>query len=475
MRIRQNSAQRRVVGIYSEAKLDYKGIASVSITGRNDKTSTITPGENSFFYPSFTGGFVFTELLPSSITNALTFGKIRASWAASGADANPESLGVVLEQFPGYGNGFKHDFFAGNEFLVPERQRSLEFGGHLTFFNGRFDVDITRYRIEALDMIVRTRISTASGWVIQTFNSGNTQNKGWEVVFEADIVKKGALSWSTLANFSANRSELTQLPSFISRYPVTSGQIINEARPQGIVGRPLFAIEGVPYLRNENGNIVINDQGFPRSGTYLKDDAGEFVLNSDGTRRVSQENVYLGNREPDWLLGITNEFSYKNFKLSFLIDIRKGGDIINASASSMFSTGLHKSLEENRNKVMVFDGERETAEGFVANDQQVVLDDDYFQFTYRTVGENFVEDGSWVRLRYVALTYSFTDLAERIGIRQLDFTTTGRNLLIFSSYSGGDPEKDYQGSAVGGPGTTGLDNFNVPTTQGVTFTLRATL
>lgn len=475
MRVRQNNVKRRVVGIYSEAKLDYKGIASISITGRNDKTSTITPGENSFFYPSFTGGFVFTELLPTNITNIFSFGKLRASWAASGADAGPESLGVVLEQFPGYGNGYKHDFFAGNEFLIPERQRSIEFGGHLTFLNGRFDLDVARYKIEALDMIVQTRISTASGWVIQTFNSGNTVNKGWELVFEADVLRQGPIKWSAIANFSANRSELTELPSFISRYPVTSGQIINEARPQGIVGRPLYAIEGVPYLRNENGSIVISEDGFPRSGTYLTDADGAFILNSDGSRKVSQENVYLGNREPDWLLGITNEFAYKNFSLSFLIDIRKGGDIINATASAMFSSGLHKSLEENRNKVMVFDGEVETADGFKTNDQQVVLDDDYFQFTYRTVGENFVEDGSWLKLRYIALTYSFTGLAERVGMERLDFTATGRNLFMLAKYSGGDPEKDFQGSAVGGPGTTGLDNFNVPTTQGLTFTLRATL
>ena len=231
----------------------------------------------------------------------------------------------------------------------------------------------------------------------------------------------------------------------------------------------------MPYLRNENGNIVIDDEGIPRSGTYVQDELGEFVLNSDGTRQVSQEKVYMGNREPDWLLGITNEFTYKNFRLSLLIDIRKGGDIINASASSMFNSGLHKSLEENRNKVMVFNGEVETPEGFTTNDQQIVLDDDYFMFRYRTVGENFVEDGSWVRLRYIALTYSFNDFAERIGIQRFDFTATGRNLLMFSKYSGGDPEQNFAGSGVGGPGTTGLDNFNVPTTQGLTFTLRATL
>ena len=473
--IRQDNVQKRVVGVYGQAKLDYKGIVSIGVTGRNDKTSTITPGENSFFYPSTTVGLVFTELMPKSVTKIFSFGKLRASWAESGSDANPESLGVVLEPYPGYGNGFKHEYFAGNSFLVPERQRSLEYGGHLTFLNGRFDLDITRYNIEASDMIIQSRISTASGWVIQTFNSGNTINKGWEGVLEADILKNRPVKWATIANFSRNRSKLSKLPAFISRYPVTSGQIISQARPQGIVGEPLFAIEGVPYLRNENGTIVISDEGFPRSGTYVKDEAGQFILNSDGTRKVTQEKVYMGNREPDWLLGITNEFTYKNFGLSFLVDIRKGGDVINASAARLFSSGLHKSLNENRNKVMVFDGQVETPEGFIENNEQVVLDEDYFQFTYQNVGENFVEDGSWVRLRYVAITYNFTDFAKRIGMQRLDFTVTGRNLFMLTKYSGGDPEQNFSGSGVGGPGTTGLDFFNVPTTQGISFSLRATL
>ncbi len=473
--IRQDNVQRRVVGLYGQARLDYKGIASISVTGRNDKTSTITPGENSFFYPSITGGFVFTELMPKSVRNVFSFGKIRASWAESGADANPESLSVVLEPYPGYGNGYRHEYFAGNEFLIPETQRSFEFGGHLTFLNGRFDLDITRYKIQAFDMIIQSRISTASGWVIQTFNSGNTINKGWEGVLEADILKGGPIQWNATANFSRNKSKLAKLPSFISRYPVTTGQIINEARPQGIVGEPLFAIEGVPYLRNENGQIVISDEGYPRSGSYLKDESGQYILNTDGTRKVTQEKVYMGNREPDWLLGITNEFTYKNFSLSFLIDIRRGGDVINASASALFNAGMHKSLEENRNKVMVFDGEVETAEGFVSNDQQVVLNQNYFRNTYRLVGENFVEDGSWVRLRYVALSYNLSDVAKRIGMQRLDFTVTGRNLFMLTKYSGSDPEQNYAGSGVGGPGTTGLDNFNVPTTQGITFSLTATL
>ncbi|MEP4532803.1 MAG: SusC/RagA family TonB-linked outer membrane protein [Cyclobacteriaceae bacterium] len=471
----QSTSQRRVLGAYGEARLDYKGIASIGVTGRNDWTSTISPQHNSFFYPSVTAGFVFTELLQGAFSDVLSFGKLRASWAKSGQDANPESLGVVLEQYPGIGGGYKHDYYAGNPALKPEMLNSREFGANMSFFNGRLDLDFTRYIIESEDMIIQNRISTASGWVIQTFNTGNMTNKGIEVVLDAAVMTSGNFTWDASANFSSNNSKLTDLPGYISRLPVTTGQIINEAKPIALLNQPLYAIEGITYLRNENGDLVLDDDGFPRWGTYVVDENGDYELDADGYRKVTQENVYLGNREPDWLMGITNTFSYKNVGLSFLIDIRKGGDVINATSSAMMSRGTHKLLDTELNKAYTFTGVIENPEqGFVQNDQEVVLDYDYFRFGYRAVGENFVEDGSWVKLRYVALSYDLSAYTQKMGIKKLQMSVTGRNLLVLTKYSGGDPENDYSGSAVGGAGTVGLDYFNVPATRGITFSLKAT-
>ncbi len=473
-RLTRRTGKRRILSGFGEVRLDYKGIASIGITGRNDWTSTIAPGKNAFFYSSFTGGFVFTELFDGAFDDVLSFGKIRASWAQAGQDAPIESLGIVLTQYDGLGGGYKHHYAAGNPNLKPEFIQSLELGLNLVLFNGRLNVDIAYYDTKTLDMIINNRISTASGFIIQTFNTGDMQNKGFEIVLDSKILTEGEFKWDASLNFSRNRSVLSNLPDYISRLPVTSGQIINEARPIALIDEPLYAIEGVPYLRNENGNIVIDDNGYPRWGTYAKDENGNFILNADGTRRVSQEKVYLGNREPDFLLGITNTFTYKQFNLSFLFDIRKGGDVINATSSFMMSQGTHKLLDEERNKLYTFGGEVETPDGFVTNNQEVVLGSDYFQFGYRSVGENFVEDGSWLKLRYVALTYDMTEIAKKIAMQNLQITITGRNLFMLSNYSGGDPENDFNGSAVGGAGTVGLDYFNVPLTQGITFSLRAT-
>ncbi|MBU2914213.1 MULTISPECIES: SusC/RagA family TonB-linked outer membrane protein [Reichenbachiella] len=470
----QGTTRRRVLGTYGEVRVDYKGIASLGVTGRNDWTSTIAPGSNSFFYPSVTAGFVFTEALGGILDPVLSFGKFRASWSESGQDANAESLDVVLEQYPGPGGGYKHDYYAGNPYLRPESLKALELGVNLAFFKGRVNLDVAYYDQGSYDMIIQNRISTASGWVIQTFNTGDMSNKGWEVILDANVLNNNGLRWDVKGNFSRNRSKLSNLPGYISRLPVTTGQIINEAKPIALIGQPLYAIEGIPFLRNQDGDIVMDDNGYPRWGTYETDENGDYTYDSDGNINVSQENVFLGNREPDWLLGITNTFSYKRFGLSFLFDIKKGGDVINVTASSMMSNGTHAMIDEYRNIPYLFSGVVETPEGFVANEEEVVLDDYYFRNVHRRVGENFVEDGSWVKLRYVALSYDMGAIAERIKMQKLSFSVTGRNLFMWTKYSGGDPENDYSGSSVGGAGTIGVDYYNVPTTQGITFSLKGT-
>lgn len=472
---KQNTGKRRVLSSFGEIKLDYKGIASIGVTGRNDWTSTIAPGSNSFFYPSFTAGLVFTELFNIDFGEILSFGKIRANWAQAGKDAPIESLNPTLISYNGIGRGYNNYHTAGNEALVPEVMQSFEVGMNLALYEGRFNLDLSYYNSQAFDMIIRNRISSASGFIIQTFNTGDMQNKGLEIVMDAKILNRRELDWNASFNYSRNRSLLTKLPAYISRLPVTSGQIINEAKPIALIDEPLYAIAGTPYLRNENGQLVIDEDGYPRIGTYEKGESGEYILNSDGTRRINVQDVFLGNREPDFQIGITNTFNYKNVSLSFLFDIRKGGDVINVTASEMMRKGSHKLLDELRNSTFTFNGQIETPEGFVNNTQEVVLDDRYFRLSggYRFSGENFVEDGSWVKLRYVSISYNLGNVAKKMNMQNLKVTVTGRNLFMLSKYSGGDPENDFNGSAVGGAGTVGLDYFNVPTTQGITFSLKA--
>lgn len=473
-RISQETKRRRRAGVYGEARLAYKGIASIGVTARNDWTSTIDPSQFSFFYPSVSAGFVFTELMGSSLSSVLSYGKLRANWARSGQDADPEVLHPKLVKSETIGEGYLYHYQAGNRYLVPEFLESREYGINLVLFEGMFDLDLAHYVTKSSDMIITTRVSPASGFILQTFNSGDIENKGWEAVLNAKVKRAGDLKWNASFNFARNRSSLVKLPTFISRYPITRGLIVGAARPATLLNEPLYGIEGVSYLRDKDGNIVIGENGYPRRGQYTLDENGDYVVKSDGTFDYSFPYVAMGNREPDWTVGVTNSFEYKRLGLSFLIDIKKGGDVVNATAVDMYRRGTHKSLEKLRNTSMVFKGVVETSDGFVPNRKEVVLNESYFRNNYSAIGENIVEDGSWVKLRYVALSYDLSDFSKALGINTLRATLTGRNLFMLTRYSGGDPENDYGGSSVGGGGTIGLDYYNVPTTRGVTFSLKAT-
>ncbi|MDE0471124.1 MAG: SusC/RagA family TonB-linked outer membrane protein [Ekhidna sp.] len=473
--VTQNNATRRVVGIYSDIRLDYKGIASVGVTGRQDWSSTLIRN-NPFFYPSVNLGFVFTEVLPSgSFTDVLSYGKFRASYAESAQDVAAEVTGnPELETFQGQGGGFNYAAIVGNPNLLPEFFIAKEIGLELKFFKGNLGIDINRYEITTEDQIIRPRLSPASGFIIQTINAGDVVNKGWEVIFDQKVINNSGFKWSTGLAFSKNTSRVAALPEFTAQIPVTNGQVIPSAIPFAVLDKPLFAISGSQYLRTRKGELVLDEDGFPRSGTYVFDEDGNYILDDDGNREISSERVFLGNREPDWLLGITNTIDIKDFTLSFLVDIRKGGDLINAAAANQFEQGTHVLLEKWRNRQYQFNGVIETPDGFAPSDRVVILDENYWRSRHTLVGENFVEDGSFIRLRYVALTYRPRRLAEKLSLQSLSLSATVRNPLLFTRYSGGDPERDFDGPASTGAATVGLDYFSVPNTQGITFGLNMT-
>lgn len=471
--VTQSLTRKRMLGVYADLKLDYKGVFYLEATVRQDWSSTLTKDQNSFFYPSISGGLVVTELLPSG--NIISFGKLRGSWAEVGKDAPPHNLTSVLEPVQTIGGGFKYDYYAGNPGIRPETTRSWEIGTDLRLFNGRTRMDATYYSLKTIDQIITTRISPSSGWIMLTFNSGSIENKGFELFIENRLLQTDRFSWDATLNLSSNNSTLVSLPSFVSEFPVTSGQLISAVEPKAVVGSPALGLAGSSYLRNENGELVIGENGYPRTGKYVLNEDGSYRLNSDGTRYIDNQNVFLGNREPDYLIGLTNTFSCKGFSLSFLFDIRVGGDVLNATKAVMIVNGTTGYLDEYRNKVTVFDGVIEQGNGtFVKNTREVVLDQSYFVSRFSGVGENFVEDATWTRLRYVTFSYDVpAAFSEKLGMRRVSVAATARNLALWTKYSGGDPETNYAGAGIGGGGTAGLDYFGVPAVRGFDFSLRA--
>ncbi len=471
----QSIGQRQIIGAFSDIKLDYNGMVSLGLTGRYDWSSSLAVSKNPFFYPSASLGVVFTEFFERN--SILSFGKLRASVSQTAKDPSPHRLASVVEPYNGINGGFKYDFFAGNPDLEPEFSNNWEIGADLRFFEGSLGIDFAYYESITDDILLSSRVSPASGWIQLLFNAGSIQNRGMELTIDYDmpssVLNSDAVRWNVLANISGNRSKVFALPSFVSRLPVTAGQVISAARPTSFLDRPLFAIEGSTYLYNEFGQLVVDEDGRPRFGSYITDGEGNYELNSDGTRKIDNTNAYLGNREPKAIIGITNTFEYKNFNLSFLFDIRVGGVVLNAAKATMIGNGSAAYLEEYRNKSTLFEGVVETEAGFEENAQATVLNQSFFN-DYAGIGSNFVEDASWTRLRYVTLSYNLPEAwSSKIGSKNLSFSLTGRNLVLWTKYSGGDPETNYAGAGVGGVGTIGLDYFNVPTTRGIDLTLKA--
>lgn len=446
-------SQKRTYGFYSELKLDYKGIAHISITGRNDHSSTLDPEANSYFYPSITGGAIFSELFALS-NDIFSYGKIRGNWAKAGKDATAYLFDRKFKQFPTFPDGgYAADptsSVAKN--LKPEMTTSWEIGTDLRFFKNKTKLDVAYYSTTVADQIVNVRVSPASGNILETRNEGAVENYGFEGTLEQEIVKNKNFKWIANLNFGLNRGRVVSLPDQLVEI---QGTQYGDIFPTAYLHGSTTAISGKDYKRNEAGKIICTAEGYP----VISPAKGNMI----------------GNREPDFLLGLSSTLTYKNASFSFLIDTRKGGDVINLTSRSLYSSGQHKDLETYRNRQVIFDGVVLQADGsYMPNTTPVIFDQQTMNNYFTSVSSNFIEDGSYLRLGYITLGYDLSQFVKRTFIKELKLSLTGKNLLLFTRYSGSDPQININTSA-GGSGASGIDNFAVPNTRSFNFNLSLTL
>lgn len=443
----QFTARRRVVGLFGDLKVDYKRTLILGVTMRNDWSSTLPVQNRSFFYPSYSVGLIFSEMLPSTMQNVLSFGKIRASYAVVGKDAPPHKLSQVLTQYFGPEGGWKNGAFAGNPALMPEITKELEVGIDLRFFKGRFGIDATYYNRVSNDQIITPRVTPVTGAILQTVNSGSVENKGLEVALNATPIRMRNFTWDINVNAFGNRSKLTKLFGDLVEFPVTFGQVSSIAIASSRLGEPLFGIIGTDYQRNDEGRVIVGEDGYPL---------------------IDSEKKYIGNREPKMWYGITNTFNiHNNFELSVQLDGARGAQILNATGGRLVQRGLHTMIEDYRRQEFVFDGVIENEDGsFTENSKPVVLDRDFFTTVYGLAGTNFVETVDWVRVRNIGLTYYVPEqFASKVRASDASINITFQNLFLFSNYSGGDPQVNNagpNGGGASGAGTMGVDYFQVP-------------
>ncbi len=454
---RNSVVRKRLVSGFARATFSYKDYLYLTATGRNDWTSTIPQGENSFFYPSLSTSFVFSDALPN--LGKFMTGKLRAAYAEVGKDARPYAYVPALEYKASVGGGYGYGFTGPNPGLKPEFAKSYEFGTELGFFKDRLGVDVTVYRKETTDQIINDiRGSYATGYILFNLNGGSTRNQGIEVSLRGTPVLKDNFSWDVLANFESARGKVLALPNALPESYVSDTWLYGNVRNGNTPGESTRSLTGLFYLKNNSGSILID----PTTGLPLRS-------------TVFVKGGY--DRQPDFTIGLNNSFAYKSLSLSFLLDFRKGGDILNATEQFLTARGLSmRTLDRLQPRVIggvLRDGKENSTTPTTNN---IVVVPNFQTGYYTSISEElFIEKNiNWMRLKDVTLSYKLpSSLMKRQNfVKNASVFMTGTDLFLITNYSGLDPVVNGNTAAVGGSGGAGIDYGNFPIPMGINFGLK---
>lgn len=445
-----------VDGFYGLASFGYDNLIYLDLTGRFDHSSTL-PAENStYFYPSISSSFVFSNLMDK---NWLSFGKLRLNYAEVGSSAPANSLVDVLYKPTPFGSVplYGTNPTKNNENLLPETTVSVEAGVEMRFVGSRIGLDLSLYKTNSKDQIIPVAISSATGYSSKFVNAGEIENKGIEIALDGAIIPDGDFQWRANVNWSKNQSKVLSLFDGGTNLQLgsVSGVTINAT-----VGEPYGTIQGTDFIYVD-GKPLVNQT----TGAY---------------ERTTTSNNVIGNITPDWNAGISNNFKYKNFDLSFLVDIQHGGDVHSADIATgnrsglyTWSTGLNDLGNPIRSPLsegggIILDG---VAPDGSKNTVRTAMDN-YRNATGSTLAPRayFIYDASYVKLREVALSYNFPKMPfmDKIGIQSLRFGLVGSNLwIIHKNLPFADPEAGLSSGNL-----QGSQNGVLPTTKDIGFNLQ---
>lgn len=450
IRSSSNTNLKRLNSLYFSGQLAFQNALYLDFTGRNDWSSTLPTDNNSYFYPSVTASAVLTDLLEIK-SSTLSFAKIRAGWAQVGSDTDPYNLVPVVNLGDGwnaatkYLNMFVPNDLANNE-LEPEITSSFEVGTELKFFMNKLRFDFTYYNSKTTNQIINIPISAASGYATKFINAGKIANQGVELAlgFTPFTSDKG-FNWSIDVNFAKNKNKVVELAQGVERYELGTYW---DMKVMAIPGQPFGSLYGYDYLRDPNGNVV-HRNGVPVQG----------------------ELKILGNFQPDWTGGISNEFKFGNLVASFLIDAHMGGELYTmTNAWGRYAGALEETLI-GREGGIVGDGVKEVvgSDGtvsYVTNDVVVTAEEYNHAAFVNSIGAGSVFDASYIKLREARIGYTFNKLG-RIPINEISISLIGRNLaLLYSVVPHVDPETSFNlGNAQG------LEFGQIPSTRSIGFNI----
>lgn len=458
----------RVNGAYVEGNIGFREMLFLDVSGRYERYSTV---KDAFFYPSASLAYVFRGANFDGNKNLFSFGKLRFSYGKVGVPAGPyawdtyfgpatetESWGPALDASSAtYGGGFARSSVQGNPGIKPEVKTEIEIGTDLRFWNDRINLGATYYKNKTKDVILSVQVPSTTGYDNKQANIGTIENKGIELELGTSWVKTKDLRISTNMIFSKNTNKVVDMGGsksiFLAGFTGSSSRAVE--------GQPLGALWGVDFQRNDKGALVLDANGFPQA-------------NSD-------ESV-IGNPNPDWTGALNTTISWKALSVSVLFDHVQGGDVWNGTKGALYTFGTHRDVGNEvvaPTDLVAYNGAVITAgtafRGAVQNfgGGNVALTQAWYTDLgggFGPVGSQFVEDGTRTRLREVSIGYSIKGekFRKKTKLNSIDFSVTGRNLALWTNYSGIDPETNLTGPTNG----RGLDYFNNPSTKSFFFTIK---
>lgn len=442
-------SERQINSVFGSVSLGYDDFAYITVTGRNDWSSTLPDGNNSFFYPSINGSLVFSQLVDA---NWLSFGKVRGGYAEVGSDTDPYQLiNTFTSNSAFFGNiRFSQPNQNNNPNLMPETKKTWEVGLEMGLFKNRIDFDLTYYDEVTEDLITPVQVDPSTGYASTVANAGKLSNKGIEALVNITPVRTDDFDWTLTWNFSKNENELLELLPGVNTLQLAAfpfqGVSLN-----AVVGEPYGVIRGTDFVYDDEGNRVVSE-----GGRYL------------ATNTVQN----LGSIVPDYNMGIRNSFRFKDIDFSFLIDIQEGGRY--RSLTNIFGhySGILESTAANniREEGIVIDGVTgdvnynddgtytvtNTAENTTAIPAQLWGVDHFFG----PAAQN-VFDADYIKLREATLGYTLPE--DWIGgFSSVRLTVFGRNLFVWGLDNDNfDPEV-----ATGGSGNIqGSEGGSLPSTR----------
>ncbi|WP_417363585.1 SusC/RagA family TonB-linked outer membrane protein [Galbibacter sp.] len=440
--------EKRVNSLYGSASFSYNDMVYLDVTARNDWSSTLPVENQSYFYSSASLSVLLNEIFNLDEAN-IDLLKLKASTASVGNDTKPQQ---IINVFKVAANGYLENTqitrqnIKFSESLRPEDVTSHEVGLELQAFRNRLYADFAYYEISSKDLIFDVPVDPGTGYGYFRENVGEITNKGFELLVGGTPVDSENFSWDVSINIAKNENKLVSLIDGQDNYFFSSSN-------SGIVD--VRAEVGGGY-----GDIYVRD--------WLRNEAGQLILTSEGRPQATAERVKVGNYQPDMTGGFTNTFRYKDFTLNALVDFRIGGEVFSATDAGLDASGVSENSLRYREDGVLVEGVIDDGEGnFTPNTTQISAQD--YWGAVSGIGSEYVFSQTNFRLRELSLTYNLPKrFLDRSFFTDLSLSAVGRNLFFFYKKADNfDPESTYSTSTRG----QGVLYYALPTTKSIGLSL----